>query len=73
MQDMAPPALDQNLCIEIKNLPVRLWWKLMETAQARGVPLSYLIFQTLVEAVGYQGEEEPYDLVVREIKKSLGG
>jgi hypothetical protein len=73
MQDSPLPALDQTIGVEIKNLPVRLWWKLMETAQARKVPLSYLVFHILVEALGYQGDEEPYDLVVREIKKSLEG
>jgi hypothetical protein len=73
MEDLSAPAPDQAIGIEIKNLPVRLWWKLMETAQTRGIPLSYLIFQILVEAVGYDGEEEPYDLVVREIKKTLEG
>lgn len=73
MEDLTPPAPEQAIGIEIKNLPVRLWWKLMETAQSRGVPLSYLIFQILVEAVGYQGDEEPYDLVVKEIRKTIDG
>jgi len=31
----------------------------------------YAIFQILVEAVGYQGGEELYDLVVREIEKTM--
>lgn len=73
MEDLTPPAPDQAIAIEIKNLPVRLWWKLMETAQMRGVPLSYLIFHLLVDAVGYEQDGEPYDLVVREIRKTMEG
>ena len=71
MSQIAPPRADQSISIEIKNLPVRMWWKLMETAQQRKVTLSYLVFKTLVDAVGYDQDAEPYDLVVREIEKAL--
>lgn len=57
--------------LEIKGLPVRLWWKLMEEAQRRGVSLSYLIFQALVEKVGYDQTGEPYDLLVQQIQETL--
>ena len=71
MAPTSPPPPDQTISVEMKNLPVRLWWKLMETAQQRKVSLSYLIFNILVDAVGYSQEGEPYDLVVQEIKKAL--
>lgn len=71
MAEHSLPAPDQTINVEIKNLPVRLWWKLMETAQQRKVSLDYLIFHLLVDAVGYDQDGEPFDLVVREIRKTL--
>lgn len=71
MNQVDPPSPTSLVNLEIKGLPMRLWWKLMEDAQRRGVSLSYLIFQALVEKVGYDQEGEPYDLLVREIKETL--
>ncbi len=71
MNPIDPPSPDSRLTIQFRGLPIRLWWKLMETAQKQKVPLSYLIFHTLAKAVDYGLEGDSYDLVVSEIKDKL--
>jgi len=65
------PSPDSKLDIQIKGLPIRLWWSLMEAAQKQGVPLNYFIFRTLAEAVDFGAEGEPYDILVLEIQRTL--
>lgn len=67
--DVPPP--DSKLDIQIKDMPIRLWWSLIEAAQKQNVPLSYFIFRTLAEAVNFGDDGESYDLLVMVIKRSL--
>lgn len=67
--DVPPP--DSKLDIQIKGLPIRLWWSLTEAAQKQNVPLSYFIFRALAEAVNFGDDGESYDMLVLEIKRSL--
>lgn len=69
--DVPPP--DSKLDIQIKGLPIRLWWSLVEAAQKQKVPLNYFIFRTLAEAVNFGADGDSYDLLVLEIKRSLEG
>lgn len=73
MQPVDPPRPNSLLTIQIDNFPVRLWWKLLETAQQRGVPVNYLVFSMLALAVGYQQEGESYDLLIKEIDLHFDG
>lgn len=66
-----PPKPNELITLEIRGLPVRLWWKLMETAQKKGTTINYLVFKLLVDAVGFNGENESYDLVVKEIERYM--
>jgi hypothetical protein len=71
MTNLQPPAPNTAVRIELGGIPVRLWWKIMETAQRQGVPSGYFVFRTLAEAVGYNQGGEEYDLVLKEIKAHL--
>lgn len=71
MNAVTPPRPDAVVTLQVKGMPVRLWWKLMETAQQQGVSINYLVFKTLVEAVGFNDEGESYDMVVKEIEQQL--
>lgn len=66
-----PPAPGSSMTLEIKNLPVKLWWKLMETARIKKVSVEYLLFRTLVDALKYDDQGESYDLVLEVIEKEL--
>jgi hypothetical protein len=67
----SPPRPNTSVKVEMEGLPIRLWWKILETAQRQGVPSGYFIFRTLAEAVGYNQNTEDYDLVLKEIKEHL--
>ncbi len=71
MNDYQPPSPDSRIDLEIKGVPIRLWWKLMEEAQRKKIGLSYLVFQALVEKVGFDPGEESYDLVVQELRQAM--
>ena len=69
---ISPPAPDSTLSIQIDNFPVRLWWKLLETAQQRKLSVNYLIFSLLAGEVGYAAQGESYDFLISEIREHLG-
>lgn len=71
METIKPPAPHATTEVNISGLPVRLWWKLLETAQHRGVSVNYLVLSILAQAVDFNPEGESYDLVVREIASCL--
>ena len=66
-----PPAPNSTIKLEIAGIPIRLWWKVMEIAQANKMSSAYFIFKTLAEAVGFNQEGESYDMVLKEIKDHL--
>lgn len=71
MNDVRPPAPGATTTIELAGFPVRLWWKLLETAQLKGMSVNYLILSILAQAVDHNVNGESYDLVVQEITKQL--
>jgi hypothetical protein len=71
MSDIRPPAPGATTTIELSGFPVRLWWKLLETAQLKGVSANYLVLSILAQAVDHNVEGESYDLVVQEISQHL--
>ncbi|MFZ5584301.1 MAG: hypothetical protein ACOZHQ_00060 [Thermodesulfobacteriota bacterium] len=71
MNDIRPPAPGATTTIELSGFPVRLWWKLLETAQLKGVSVNYLVLSILAQAVDHNDYGESYDLVVQEISQHL--
>lgn len=71
MTRIDPPAPQTTIDIEGIKLPVRLWWKLVETAGKEGVSANYLVFRLLSEALDFDMEGESYDMVLDEIKTQL--
>lgn len=69
---IAPPPPDQMLSLSVSGIPMRLWWKLHETAQRQGVTPGYLVFKVLAEALDYEQKGESYDLLLKEMKNHLG-
>ncbi len=72
MVTLDPPGPQEMVALTIERLPVRLWWKLLETARQRRVSVDYLVFRLLAEGVGYNQGGESYDLVIKEIKEYFG-
>jgi hypothetical protein len=72
MPNIQPPSPGATVNIQLKGIPTRLWWKIMETAQKQGVSASYFIFRTLAEVLDYNQAGEDYDQLLREIKEQLG-
>lgn len=73
MNNVNPPEPRATTTIGITGFPVRLWWKLLETAQLKGVSVNYLLLSILAQAVDYNTNGESYDLVVEEITRQLNG
>ena len=71
MDTIKPPAPNATTEITISGFPVRLWWKLLETAQHRGVSVNYLVLSIMAQAVDFNHQGESYDLLVREINSCL--
>jgi hypothetical protein len=69
---MRPPSPGKLISLRMSGIPVRLWWKIQETAHKQGVAPGYLVFKLLAEAMLYDQEGESYDLVLKEIKEHLG-
>lgn len=70
--DLRPPGPDKMVSLQLSGIPVKLWWKLQETAQKQGVSPGYLVFRLLADALVYEQEGESYDLLLKEIKEHLG-
>ena len=70
MAKIEPPRPDSSIKVEL-TIPVRLWWKLMETAQRKNMKLNYLLFKILADTAGFEGDQESYDLLLREIEDNL--
>ena len=68
MTSIELPSPDSNVKVEI-TMPLKLWWKLMETAQQNNMKLNYLIFKNLAHAADYDINGESYDLLLREIEE----
>ncbi|KIX15751.1 hypothetical protein [Dethiosulfatarculus sandiegensis] len=68
MTSIELPSPDSNVKVEI-TMPLKLWWKLMETAQQNDMKLNYLIFKNLADAADYDINGESYDLLLREIEE----
>jgi|GEM_PF-6043829 len=71
METIKPPAPHATTEITIAKFPVRLWWKLLEIAQHRGVGVNYLVLSILAQSVGFNTEGESYDQLMREINSCL--
>ncbi|MFH1061242.1 MAG: hypothetical protein V1797_21465 [Pseudomonadota bacterium] len=71
MSDVRPPAPGATTTIELAGFPVRLWWKLLETAQLKGIGVNYLVLSILAQAVDHNVNGESYDLLVKEIADQL--
>lgn len=71
METIKPPAPHATTEITIAKFPVRLWWKLLEIAQQRGVGVNYLVLSILAQSVGFNTEGESYDQLMREINSCL--
>lgn len=72
MDTYQAPAPDEKINVELKGMPLKLWWKVMEVSQKKRIPPAYFVFKTLAEAVDYDQENESYDLLLREIQQNLG-
>ena len=70
MAKISPPSPDSVIKVEV-TMPIRLWWKLMETAQRRKMKLSYMLFNILTDAAGFDGDNESYDLLLKEIEDNM--
>ncbi len=71
MENIKPPAPHATTEITITKFPVRLWWKLLEMAQHRGVGVNYLVLSILAQSVGFNTEGESYDQLMEEINACL--
>ena len=71
MSEIKPPAPGATTTIELAGFPVRLWWKLLETAQLKGMSVNYLVLSILAQGVGHNVDGESYDLVVQEITRQM--
>ena len=71
MENVKPPAPHATTEVTITKFPVRLWWKLLEMAQHRGVGVNYLVLSILAQGVGFNPEGESYDQLVEELTAHL--
>lgn len=71
MSTVRPPAPGATTTIELAGFPVRLWWKLLETAQHKGISVNYLVLSILAQAVDHNVNGESYDMLIKEISTQL--
>jgi hypothetical protein len=68
MTNIELPSADSTVKVEL-TMPIKLWWKLMETSQRKNTKLNYLVFKILADAADYDIKGESYDLLLREIEE----
>lgn len=71
MEKVKPPAPNATTEVTITKFPVRLWWRLLEMAQQRGVGVNYLVLSILAQGVGFNPKGESYDQLMEELTSYL--